>query len=383
MAIRKRGDRWYIDFRFNDPVTGQTRRFKRSTGPGTTKREAVELERAWRQEVEQPPEAQVHSAAFSGFAHHWLETHIRVNRKPSYFRSTEQSLRCHIVPFFGDADLRHVGPETIARYKAAKVKVLANKTVNNHLGVISVMFNHAIDWGYADTNPVKKTGLLQVVPQEMKFWDKDQSDAFLEAVQQTSPDLYAFFLAALRTGCRIGELFALRWDDVDFVKSQLHVVQNYTHGQTVSPKSNRARVIPMSDRLAEVLKAHRHLRGPLVFCQDSGAHLNRDRVKHPFWRAIRKAGLRTIRLHDLRHSFASQLVMAGVPLTAVKELLGHATLEMTMRYAHLSPDAKHAYVGRLDAIETGTAVAGGSDPTGRPSWSQNGPKLAIPAKEWS
>jgi site-specific recombinase XerD len=79
----------------------------------------------------------------------------------------------------------------------------------------------------------------------------------------------------------------------------------------------------MSPQLAAVLRAHRHLRGPLVFSREDGRYLTRDVIKHPFDRATRKAGLLTIRLHDLRHSFASQLVMDGVPLTAAKELLGH------------------------------------------------------------
>ncbi len=107
--------------------------------------------------------------------------------------------------------------------------------------------------------------------------------------------------------------------------------------------------MPASPELVEAFKAHRHMNGDLVFCTSEGGYLDRNKVKHPFWTCTRAAGLPEIRIHDLRHTFASQLVMRGVPLNAVKELLGHATIEMTMRYAHLAPGASSAYVALLDA----------------------------------
>ncbi|MCB9684660.1 MAG: tyrosine-type recombinase/integrase [Alphaproteobacteria bacterium] len=85
-----------------------------------------------------------------------------------------------------------------------------------------------------------------------------------------------------------------------------------------------------------------------MFCDEQGGILNRNKVNHPFWTCISIAGVKKIRIHDLRHTFASQLVMKGVPIVAVQELLGHATLEMTMRYAHLAPGATAEYVKLLD-----------------------------------
>ena len=106
--------------------------------------------------------------------------------------------------------------------------------------------------------------------------------------------------------------------------------------------------MPISPGLREVLVGHRHLRGPLVFCHEDGSMLSRDQVKRVLPRACRLAGLRSVQWHVLRHSFASQLVMAAVPLKVVQELLGHSTIEMTMRYAHLAPDAKIDAVAVLD-----------------------------------
>ncbi len=97
-----------------------------------------------------------------------------------------------------------------------------------------------------------------------------------------------------------------------------------------------------------ILKGHRHLRGELVFCSRSGRMLKKTECKHPLWRACKRAGLRRISWHVLRHTFASHLTMRGVPLKAVQELLGHATMEMTMRYAHLSPNVTRNAVQVLD-----------------------------------
>ena len=91
-----------------------------------------------------------------------------------------------------------------------------------------------------------------------------------------------------------------------------------------------------------------HLRSELVFCTMGGKTLAKGETKHPLWRACKRAGLRLIGWHCLRHTFASHLVMRGAPIKAVQELMGHATMEMTMRYSHLSPDVRRDAVELLD-----------------------------------
>jgi integrase len=301
-------------------------------------------------------------AAFSGFAKHWYDLHVKVNAKLSYQRSTERELRVHLVPFFGDMDLRSIDAELVDAYKAQKVRTPDNpggnapKTVNNHLTVLSSLFAKAVLWGYAETNPVKGVSKLKLPPREFRFWDREQSQVFLEHMRAREPRWYPMFLTALRTGLRQGELIALRWEDLDFVKRQLHVVQNFTAGALTTPKSGRGRIVPMFADLVRALKAHRHLRSSLVFCRDDGTYLSGNCLWKPMLRVTRAAGLPKIAFHDMRHSFASQLVMASVPLKAVQEYLGHADISTTMRYSHLSPSAKQSYVEVLDE-----------------AWSQNGP----------
>jgi integrase len=140
----------------------------------------------------------------------------------------------------------------------------------------------------------------------------------------------------------------LRWDDVDLVAGRLVVRRCDWRGHLGTPKSGRNRELPLSGDALAALKTQRHLKGELVFCAEGGRAWKENECKWPIWRACKRAGLRKISWHALRHTFASHLVMRGVPLKAVQELMGHATIEMTMRYSHLSPDVPRSAVQMLD-----------------------------------
>ncbi len=130
--------------------------------------------------------------------------------------------------------------------------------------------------------------------------------------------------------------------------------RNVWRGHFGTPKGGRSREVPLNEVARQALKAHRHLRGAFVFCDAAGAYLKNAACRNAILPASKHAGLRPIGWHDLRHTFASHLVMRGVPLKAVQELMGHATLEMTMRYAHLSPDVKKEAVRALEGHTDGT-----------------------------
>jgi integrase len=157
---------------------------------------------------------------------------------------------------------------------------------------------------------------------------------------------------------RIGELRALRWQDVDQVAGRLVVRLNVVNGIVGTPKSGHAREIALGNEVRTALKAHRHLRGPLVFCDLAGRVLTVGEPRYAMERICKRAGLRQIGWHVLRHSFASHLAMRGAPLKAIQELLGHATIQMTMRYSHLAPEVAREAVRLLDANEVrGKTVA--------------------------
>lgn len=140
----------------------------------------------------------------------------------------------------------------------------------------------------------------------------------------------AFVTTAFKTGLRVGELLALRWEDLDLVAGRLVVRRTLWRDQEGTPRGGRIREVPLSDDAIATLKAHRHLKGPYVFCEADGARLTHSRVKDVVPWTCSKAGLaKRLTTHELRHTFASHLVMRGVALKAVQELLGHATIDMS------------------------------------------------------
>lgn len=220
---------------------------------------------------------------------------------------------------------------------------LSPKTINNILTCLRRMLVIA-----------RKRGLIVAVP-EVEWLKAPRGDFdfldFAEAerlVKAADGEWRTMILLGLRTGMRQGEMLGLRWQDVDLVAGRITVKQNYVRGEIGTPKSGKPREIPLSDDLRAALKSHRHLRGEYVFCRMDGKLLTKGECKHPLWTACKRAGLRLIGWHVLRHTFASHLVMRGAPLKAVQELLGHSTIQMTMRYAHLGPEIVRDAVKLLD-----------------------------------
>lgn len=151
--------------------------------------------------------------------------------------------------------------------------------------------------------------------------------------------------AALHTGFRASELRSLTWQDVDFRRRTITVRAGYA-------KNGESRTVPMNEVLTTTLKAVKlhNVDGERVFCSRQGTPYRSFRTA--FERAACLAGVVDFTFHDLRHTFASRLVMAGMELPTVKELLGHKDISMTMRYAHLSSDHKQAAVKKLEKVPT-------------------------------
>jgi integrase len=146
---------------------------------------------------------------------------------------------------------------------------------------------------------------------------------------------------ALQTGLRFGELTGLRWHDVDLTRRIVTVV-------AVNAKSGKTRHVPLNDGAVRILKTWRTSDvTPTGYVFPGAAGERLIDVKTAWMPLLRVAGVTGFRFHDLRHTFASRLVMAGVDLNTVRELLGHADLKMTLRYAHLAPDHKAAAVAKL------------------------------------
>ncbi|MCH9684611.1 MAG: site-specific integrase [Deltaproteobacteria bacterium] len=326
----------------------------RKVSPVQTKRAALQYEREVRQtlfddradgEEEETDEPKPKAPLFAAFVEEYLTNHAKLHNKPSSVRAKRSIYDNHLVPFFGKLRLDQIRPREIDRYKAKVIDRLHPKTINNTLTVLRRTLDVAARWGIIDGPP--RIEWLRAPKPDFRFLDFDEADRLVEAAG-LEPDWCAMIVLALNTGLRLGELLALPWSAVDLTAGRLRVLQGLSCGEIGTPKNGCTREVPLNDKATEALQQHRHLRGEFVFCRDDGSLLDQHACRYPLRRAWRKAGIPTLGWHDLRHTFASHLVMRGVPLKAVQELLGHATIEMTMRYAHLSPGVKRDAVRALD-----------------------------------
>jgi integrase len=236
---------------------------------------------------------------------------------------------------FGDLQLSEITPLIIDGYISQRAASLKPATVNRDVVVLRHMFVKAIAWGKALANPVAHVKPLRVDNRRLRYLSHEETPRLLRVADE---DLRPLLITALHTGLRRGELFALTWQDVDFRLGVIRVVHT---------KNGERREIPMTNTLREtLLKLPRRLASGYVFPGKTGHGL--VDIRKCFHRALREAGIEGFVFHDLRHTFASYLVMAGVDLITVKEFLGHKDLKMTLRYAHLAPDYKRAAISRLD-----------------------------------
>ncbi len=215
-------------------------------------------------------------------------------------------------------------------------------SVNRDMAIFAHTLSKAVEWGLLEISPFKKGKRLMFKEnnQRLRFLTEVEIDSLLTAC---TPHLRPIVETALHSGMRRGELLGLKWEQIR--NGFIYLTET---------KSGKARQIPINDRLAQVFREVRRgnqLKSPYVFCDSQGRRFYE--VKRSFVSACRRAGLEDFRFHDLRHTFASRLVMKGASLKAVQELLGHADMKMTMRYAHLSQEHLRDSVNLLNDLPSG------------------------------
>jgi integrase len=251
------------------------------------------------------------------------------------YASTQSRVE-HLREEFGLLQLSAITPLMIDHYVAKRAGIRRPATVNRELQILHHMFRKAQEWGKALDNPVKHQRPLRVNNGRLRYLSLEEMGRLLAVADE---ELRPILMAALHTGLRRGELFRLTWHDVDFKRGIMRVLHT---------KNGEVREIPMTDTLRDTLQhLPRRLNSDYVFPGKTGHGL--VDIRKRFNRALREAGIEEFVFHDLRHTFASHLIMAGVDLMTVKEFLGHKDIKMTLRYAHLAPDYKRAAVSRLDA----------------------------------
>ncbi|MDD3582246.1 MAG: site-specific integrase [Desulfobacca sp.] len=264
-----------------------------------------------------------------------------------------KDFKAHVIKdlraIFGDRRLSEITYLDLETYRN-KRKATTTKnggprkdsSVNRDMAILGHMLSKAVEWGLLESSPFKKGKRLMFKENNhrLRFLTEAEIDRLLA---ECPKHLKPIVETALLTGMRRGELLSLKWEQVR--NGFIYLTET---------KSNKSRQIPINDRLARLFKELRtetQLRTEHVFVGPDGKRLHE--VKRSFAGACRRAGIEDFHFHDLRHTFASHLVMAGVSLKAVQELLGHADIKMTMRYSHLSQAHLKDAVAALNGLGNG------------------------------
>jgi site-specific recombinase XerD len=214
---------------------------------------------------------------------------------------------------------------------------ISQATANRYRSLISSIFAFGVQAGHVGQNPVRQVKRLKESDPVVRYLSADEEQRLRTEIRRKSPEHEAEMDLALYTGMRRGEQFTLKWANVDLEHGILRV-----NGKT----GIRSIVVNSSARQALELLSARRAPGTVFVCPDA-SHEDQIDQRRWFEKAVRAAGVVKFRWHDLRHTFASRLVMAGVHLQPVQGLLGHKSIVMTMKYAHLSPEHLHAAAERI------------------------------------
>lgn len=288
----------------------------------------------------------------------WLAQHVAPFRKPSTLTSYRLGWERYLKPALGDKPLDAITRSNIRDLVATMVKQgLTRNTIRAMLAPLSTMFTRAIDDGLVKENPALRVLPRQRGQEQSKKahpLTREQSARLLAACQATAPQWYPLFLTFLRAGLRVGEAIALQWGDVDFHGQFLFVRRQWHKGKIVELKGGRQGQVDLSPQLARVLAAIKPLDAKdmdLVFPSSTGTPFSPYNLRNRVWVPLLKAAeLPPIRLHDLRHTFATQLLSEGADLLYVQRQLRHHSVEITQRfYSHVSAGYRRD-VRRLDDV---------------------------------
>jgi len=319
---------WYYDF-MHDRVR------YRGVG-GTTKTQALRALEKKRNEVlndEFGISVKVKNPKIEKFAETYLlrRRHLRSRKRDAL------SVRTLLV-FFKGKFLSSIMPSDVEDYIGKRREDgVSNATINRELSCLKRMFSLAIKWGEAKRNPVKEVDFLEEPPGRTRFLSEEEAQCLIEI---SSGHLKPIVMTALNTGMRLGEILSLKWDQIHIDA----VLEPYI--EIAETKNNKKRFVPLNDDMVDLMESLKNNNSRFVFLGVRGEPLKS--VTKPFANALKRAGIKDFKFHDLRHTFASHYVMNGGDLLALKEILGHSNLKMVERYAHLATAHKRRQINNLN-----------------------------------
>lgn len=299
-GVRKRNGKYFIDYRAGGQRVREI--------IGTSQKQAALVLSKRKVEVVENRYFNVrkqHKVLFDDFVKTFYELHSCVNKKAKGIKRDEQLIK-HLVDHFGGRYLYEIKPQMIEEYKALRQGLVAPATVNKELACLKTMFNKAILWGKVAENPVRSVKLLKEDNRRLRYLEQ-------------------------------GEILNLTWDAIDLNRGIIYLLDT---------KNGEKREVLLNDIVSQAISTvERTPDNPHVFLSHTAGPYTE--VRKSFSTALQMSGIKDFRFHDLRHTYASQLVMMGVDIKTVQELMGHKSIEMTLRYSHLSSDHKRRAVDLL------------------------------------
>jgi len=327
--LYKREKSWYIDIRLPDGT-----RIRRSVGrctKGEAEKILKQIEFDIRQKKYNLPKTD--SISLKQFVDEKYLPYVDKQQSKSTYKNKASRLKS-LLAFFGDISVISIDSWRVEEYRLSRSVKVCNQSINHEINTLSHVFNKAVEWGIIATNPMKNIKPLSVPKRPPRFLSVDEVSRLLNVLKDTK--YYVPFFLILHTGMRRGEMLNLTWDDIDLEKRTL-IIQS---GKDWHTKNYRYRAIQMTDDLYELLVGLNKKPGKLFPFHPST-------VWEVLKKAAKKVEIEGITIHTLRHTFASHLAMAGVPIRAIQELLGHQDYKTTLVYAHLSPEFAQRHTHKL------------------------------------
>jgi integrase len=371
--ITKKENGYFVDVSLGiDPISGKQRR-KRLTV--STKKEAQQIESKYLRLYHENKLTTNSNLNLKDIYEIYEEKYTQ-NLKPSYKQTQERIFKNYIEPYFKNTQIKLIKKQQIYDFqqflltsKPKRKETLSNKTINMIIIHLQKLFNVAIKEGLSYENPCNQIDKLKVQKKEIDFWTLDEFTTFISHIDKNKPFLKVFYQFAFFTGLRAGEMIALTWSDIDFYNQTVRINKsaklingNYV---TTTPKTESSnRYITINSKITAMLKKWQEIQPKLLI--DNFQNIDSDKLlvfqyseKHPssdyYSKQIKKIivknnlNLKSIRLHDFRHSHVALLIHNNEKNTTIKERLGHSSITTTIdTYGHLYPNSQKSTSDKFD-----------------------------------
>ena len=346
----KKNGTWYVQFRYTDWTGERQQKLKRGF---TTKREAQEWEREFLRTKRADPDMSFES--FVKLYEQDIKPKIRLNT----WLTKESVIESKILPYFKKRKLSEITPRDVLTWQNQMLKQKDKtgqpysptylKNINNQL---SAIFNHAVRFYGLHENPVRRAGAIgEKESEEMLFWTKEEFLQFIDAMMD-KPMLYYAFEILYWCGIREGELLALTPADFNFKEKTLRINKSYQRikGEDVitPPKTKKSiRTITIPDFLCDEIQDY--FKQFYSLPEDARVFpLSKHQLTRGMEYSCKQSGVKKIRIHDLRHSHVSLLINMGYSAVAIGNRVGHESVDITFRYAHMFPTVQKEMATKLN-----------------------------------